>query len=381
MSGREDFPKFAAGSCSEISPLLVFYVCDEVNETERSAVDAHIALCSACAEQLGQERTLYDAVSSTTQPADLLDSAGVLLAQCRSELAEKIDDLSAPVRKERWHPFGWARRWMALRPVWSGALLVIFGAALGTQLLPWIETANDVAGPAVNVLAAPKLTDEQLSKMAVSSVRVSPTGDQTSGNIQLRLSAEQPLVISGNVDDHEVRRVLTFVVRNGERSDVDVRLDCLDALKARSDDEQVRQALLAAARKDESPAVRMKALESLRDAADDGKVRDTMLQILDHDASPGVRVAAVNLLVRSLQEDIRREAAGGDDAKPAEGGGAEAQTATGDGDVSHRENASAKSTMEVAIRALADLQLHDPNADVRVRSAAALRQIAARPQP
>jgi hypothetical protein len=37
--------------------------------------------------------------------------------------------------------------------------------------------------------------------------------------------------------------------------------------------------------------------------------------------------------------------------------------------------------MEVAIRALADLQLHDPNADVRVRSAAALRQIAARPQP
>jgi hypothetical protein len=94
-----------------------------------------------------------------------------------------------------------------------------------------------------------------------------------------------------------------------------------------------------------------------------------------------VRVAAVNLLVRSLQEDIRREAAGGDLLEPREGLGPEAQTASSTGDASGRESASAKSTMEVAIRALADLQLHDPNRDVRVRSAAALRQIAARPQP
>ncbi|MGA2810930.1 MAG: HEAT repeat domain-containing protein [Candidatus Acidiferrum sp.] len=381
MSGREDSPNLAAGYCLKISPLLVFYVCDELDDAERSAVDAHIAVCPVCAVQLAQERKLHEAVGSATQSADLLDGAGLLLAQCRSELEEKIDDLGAPLRQDRWHPFAWARRWMALRPVWSGALLVIFGVALGTQLLPWIETANDVAGPAVNVLAAPKLTDEQLSKMALSSVRVSPTGDQGGGNIQLLLSAEQPLEISGNVDDHEVRRVLTFAVRNGDRSDVDVRLDCLDALKARVDDEQVRQALLAAARQDQSAAVRMKALESLRGAADDGRVRDTMLQILDHDASPGVRVAAVNLLVRSLQEDIRREAAGGDLLEPREGLGPEAQTASSTGDASGRESASAKSTMEVAIRALADLQLHDPNRDVRVRSAAALRQIAARPQP
>ena len=77
-----------------------------------------------------------------------------------------------------------------------------------------------------------------------------------------RVRTEQPLVVVGSVDDADVRRVLTYVVANGERFDPGVRLDCLDALKARSDDEQVRRALVAAARKDQNAAVRLKALEA-----------------------------------------------------------------------------------------------------------------------
>jgi len=375
MNTPDSISKFSNPSCTDISALLVFYVCDEVDDAERTAMEAHVATCPLCSEQLAQERKLHDAIRAAVQPADVLDSSGALLAQCRSELAERIDDLAKPPHKERWHPFGWAKRWMALRPAWSAALLVVFGVALGTQLLPWLETAHDVAGPAVNVLAAPKLTDEQLSKMALASVRVSPAGDDAGDNIQLHLSAQQPLVISGNVDDRDVRRVLTYVVQNGEHSDVDVRLDCLEALKSRIDDQQVRQALLAAARKDQSAAVRMKALESLRDATDDGAVRETMLQILDHDASPGVRVAAVNLLVRSLQEELRNQSAV--ESEPNQ----DARIAEPNGDAPLREEASVKSGLDAAMRALADLQQHDPNRDVRVRSAAALRQIAARPQP
>src|SRR5438067_251394 len=66
-------------------------------------------------------------------------------------------------------------------------------------------------------------------------------------------------------------------------------------------DQQVRQALIAAARQDQNPAVRMKALESLRDASADDDVRQALLDALQHDANPGVRVEAVNVLVGSLQ--------------------------------------------------------------------------------
>jgi HEAT repeat protein len=140
-----------------------------------------------------------------------------------------------------------------------------------------------------------------------------------------------------------------------------VRLDCLDVLKTRTGDKDVRHALLAAARKDHNAAVRMKALEALRDSAADDSVRDTLLETLEHDANPGVRVEAVNLLVRSLERE--------GPAEPAVAGipsGLEASQIPADPSVDR------------VIRALEGLQRSDPNRYVRLRSAAALRQIGPR---
>ena len=116
-----------------------------------------------------------------------------------------------------------------------------------------------------------------------------------------------------------------------------------------------------AARKDQNPAVRMKALESLRDAVADQAVRETLIDALEHDANPGVRVEAVNLLVRSLEP-------GGLDSseKP------EAVLA------SDRVERPLDPSMEHVVRTLQELERSDPNRYVRLRSAAALRQIGPR---
>ncbi len=355
--------------------MLVFYACEEVTETEKTLLDAHLASCAACSEQLQQERRLLGALSATVQPADVLDSAGVLLAQCRSELAEKLDELAAPAVKERWQPFGWVRRWMTLRPAWSAAALVVFGVALGTQLIPWLETANDVAGPAVNVLAAPKISDEQLSQLGVSGIRFSPAADAGSANIQLHLNAQQPLVLTGNVDDPDVRRVLTYVLESGDRFNVDARLDCLDGLKPRSGDAQVRKTLLDAAHQDQSAAVRMKALESLRDAAQQQDVRNAVLDIVAHDPSSGVRIGAVNLLVRSVEQDAPGPAAAAEGtAAPEHAEDPRKSAAFAEANA----DAADASTLRV-IRALEECQQKDPIRDMRSRCAAALRQIGVRP--
>src|SRR5947207_14756762 len=112
------------------------------------------------------------------------------------------------------------------------------------------------------------------------------------------------MVLTGRADEPNVRQVLTYMVENSERFDAGVRLDCLDALKAAVRDQQVRGALLNAARKDQNPAVRMKALEALRDAAGGDDVRPALLDTLQHDSNPGVPVAAVNLLVGSLDGEV-----------------------------------------------------------------------------
>jgi hypothetical protein len=354
-------------TCQDAAPLLVFYVCDEVSDRERNQIEAHLAICETCSAQIAEEREFQEVFAAGAQPADELDSAGVLLAQCRSELAEKLDDLSAPPLQEHWRPFGWLRRGMALRPVWSGALLVFFGALLGTQVVPWLQTGNrDNDGrQTVNVMAAPKLSDDQLSKMAVAGISFSPSSGSAPGTVQLQLSAEQPMVLSGNVDDSDMQRVLTYVVENGERFDAGVRIDCLDALKAGVRDQQVRRAMIAAARQDQNPAVRMKALESLRDVAADDAVRQVLLEALQQDGNPGVRVEAVNLLVRSLEHETLNFPAVATEL-PGIPPSMEAGSPVVDPSV------------ERVIRVLEKLQRRDPSRYVRLRSAAALRQIGPR---
>jgi len=351
-------------SCKDVAPILVFYACDEVSEKERQQIEAHVANCAACAAQLAEESDLQKAMVATLQPADEIDASGILLSQCRSELAEALDDLSAPPIQERWRPFGWVRSWMALRPVWSGALLVLVGIVVGTQLLPRLQNNNrDANGQAMNVVAKQPLTPDQLSGMTFSGISFSPSTGSGSPNVQVRLNAEQPIVLTGNVEDSDMRGVLTYVVENGERFDAGMRLDCMEALKAASRDQQVRRALINAARKDQNPAVRMKALESLRDAASQDDVRKALLDALEHDDNPGVRVEAVNLLVGSLQH--------GEQGEPSP----EPEIAT---QPVKPLGPELDPSVDRVVQVLEQLQRRDPSRYVRLRSAAALRQIGPR---
>jgi hypothetical protein len=360
--------------CQQVSPLLVFYACGELDPGEQALVQQHLAACTACSAQLAEEKNLQTLFASLPQDADQLDSAGVLLSQCRSELAESLDDLVRPPVLEKTPVFGAFRRWMALRPAWSGAVLVALGLLLGVQASQWYFARNTVnpLDDAVNVRPGPHFTDDQLSKMAVAGINFSPSAAGAGAqNVRVELNAEQPVEITGSLDNTDVRRVVTYVVKSGDRFDPGLRLDCLEFLKSRSGDSDVREALLAAARKDQNPAVRLKALEALRDSASEEAVRAVLLDTLKHDSNPGVRVEAVNLLVNSLEKS------GDGETLTVMVPGMESVS---DGGMVHAMSGrkAHEVSMTGVIRTLEDLRHSDPSSYVRLRSAAALRQLNAR---
>jgi HEAT repeat protein len=107
----------------------------------------------------------------------------------------------------------------------------------------------------------------------------------------------------------------------------------------------------------------MKALESLREAASGDDVRQALIDALEHDANPGVRVEAVNVLVGSLQHRESEETAPEMAAAPH---------------VAKPGSPEEDESVERVVRALEQLQRRDPSRYVRLRSAAALRQIGPR---
>ena len=276
-------------NCDQVAPLLVFLACDEVTAEERAGIESHIAECAECRTQLAEVGNFHESLTAVPQAADELDRTGTLLAQCRSQLSESLDEIAAPppVEETSWRPFSFIRRWMALRPGWSAVGLLAAGAILGVEVLQWLPAGDTgIKGTQVSVSAAPKLTKEQLDRMAVSAISFAPNSEGVPGTWQVQLRAEQPVTLSGNLDDSDMRRVLTYVVKNSDRFDPGVRLDCLDALRAKIGDSEIRDALLEAARRDNNPAVRMKALESLREVASEEDVRDAVLESLEEDAIP-----------------------------------------------------------------------------------------------
>lgn len=105
--------------CSEIAPLLVFYSCDELDAQERRQIDAHLAICLNWAQQLREEQEKHATLLSSFEAAYQMDPSEELLAQCRRELCELLDDFSVRRCADVPRRLAGRRRRMALRPMFG----------------------------------------------------------------------------------------------------------------------------------------------------------------------------------------------------------------------------------------------------------------------
>ncbi len=346
-------------SCPEYERLLVFYVGDELEAGERAGVEQHISGCAACAASLARALRLKQAIAATERPAEQLDPSDLLLAQCRSELAEALDDAEAKRTRQGWLAGLRLRNWPAWlsgkllvpsfvrHPAWSAALLILVGLVVGRLVPEWYPTQSrqPLGKPAVTVSAAPRLSDQDLQTMGISNINWTPDNGTGTPSVEVHVTTEKPLVVQGSADDTDVKRVLTFIIQNGQRFDPGVRLDSVDVLRTRSGDGEVRRALCAAARQDRNPGVRLRALEALRGFEQDDSVRQTLLDALVGDDCPGVRVEAINSLAGALRAASEK--------------GAATQDAR-------------------LMQVLRDRMQKDPNNYIRMQSAAAIRQFGPR---
>jgi anti-sigma factor RsiW len=339
--------------CEEIEQLAVLCACDELNPAVRAALEAHTAQCPTCAAVVSRVARLHRAIASFDQPADSLDPSGLLLAQCRSELAEALDDQQARTIQPGWPATaGWravfspAAWWTVLRntvvyhPAMSMAVLVVAGFLAGVagqrlRVMPPVSPR-----PVMTVSATPKLTEQQLQSAGSANVAwVTPSSSRTP-TVQVQLMSQSPMNIVGSPDDADVQRALTFVLANGQRFDSGARMDSLEVLRTRCADPEVRRVVCTAARSDRNPGVRIKALETLQGFEQDALVRLAFIEALQNDSNSGVRVEAINLLFNALR---------------AEG--------------------SSGSADPKVLAVLRDRLRNDPNNYIRLQSAAALRQL------
>lgn len=302
--------------CAHWQPLLMLSAAgEELESAEHDRLSAHLAECPSCSESLERERELLALLAENHAEPD-----AALLAGCRASLTDALD------REEEG---GWLRRafgsllpanWLTPRPAWSAAVLLLIGFSVGVlaprllrhqNLKAPVNSNSPVAvasgsdsaqgapadssdaNPSGNFAASPV----DLRTADVAGIDVLPSdGVDDSPRVELQLRSQQPVTVSGTVNNDDVKDVLLGVLRNGERFCPDVRLDAVDLLRARNNDPDVRSALCHTVRNDRNAAVRLKALEALDGAEPEDAVQQTLLSALVDDDNPGVRIEAINEL-------------------------------------------------------------------------------------
>jgi len=316
-------------ACAEFERRLALYVWQELEPSERQAVERHVAGCAGCAAALARERTLLEQLSSLDpeQPSDFL------IAQCRRTLSRHLDRAEVSARwwkrvKAVFRPAAW----LTARPAWTVAGLVLAGFLAG-RYVSRPTTPSDVAPEPSPVASVAPAGFENSSVLGIQRL---PGGD-----VAVRMRTEQPVVVQGTPDDGAIRRALLAALQSSDSPDPDARLESVDLLRGSRTDASVRRALCQAALHDTNASVRLKAIDALRGMEKEEDVRQTLLRALERDQNPGVRVEAISALRAYL------------DSAPS----------------------SDWSRDDSLVRILRDRQRKDPNEFVRLQSDAAIRQI------
>jgi hypothetical protein len=133
------------------------------------------------------------------------------------------------------------------------------------------------------------------------------------GRVQIVLDETRQRVLSGNVDDEAIQRLLLTAAK--DPSDAGLRVESVDLLKNNSQSAEIRKALVYSLEHDPNAGVRLKALDGLKQFAQDPDTRQALTQVLLKDDNPGVRTQVIDLLVERhtdamvgvLQELLEKE--------------------------------------------------------------------------
>jgi HEAT repeat protein len=172
----------------------------------------------------------------------------------------------------------------------------------------WRQPAMAATMLALGFMAARVPLWRGLSSGPLTSSSLTPTFStvrsvvpDSSGRVQIAYDETQRRVISGRMDDQNIRRLL--VAGLGEENP-DVRVQSVDLLKAGAASQDVREALLNRLANDPNPGVRLKALEGLKPLAGDPEVRKVLAKVLLTDDNPAVRMQAVDLLIAHRDDSV-----------------------------------------------------------------------------
>jgi hypothetical protein len=265
-------------SCEGVRTQLWMLLYGELSFDEEESVDRHLEGCGECREALERERRMHAAFDQAeAQPP------ASLLVESRRKLLDELEGANQTAFLPR---AGWWDRFLDtawLKPV--GGLALVTVGFLGARLAPDLGLG---------------ITGMSLADAGAQRVRsVEPAAD---GGIQIVLDETRQRVVSGRLDDQNIRVLLLSAAKDA--SNPGLRYETVGILNDRAQAAEVRDILVYALEHDENAGVRLKAMDGLRPFVAQPEVRKALTGVLLSDGNPGMRTQAIDLLTQGVGEGV-----------------------------------------------------------------------------
>lgn len=280
-------------NCDWVKENVVLYIYDELGDDAKYEFEHHVHGCLGCRHEV--ESALAFKKDMTAFPVQ--EVSPNLLAASRMKLQEELEH--AEQARSGWGMFvfdvaGWMHQ-LKLAPALTVALLMI--GFTGGVITTWRVSNHDG-------IQVPNTQDQPFAAniAGIESVVSQPNSNQ----VQIKYDVLKPQIYVGAADDPQMQSLLLAAQTS---NNIDVRLVATGILKSRTQDDDVREALISSLRYDKNPGVRLSALDALKSyVRNDVHVRDAVVEALLHDSNPGVRQEAISLLDPVKADTSVREA-------------------------------------------------------------------------
>jgi HEAT repeats/Putative zinc-finger len=284
-------------NCEWVQQSVTLYLYDELADDARYELEQHLQRCAPCTKEVNAAREFKAQMSALPMP----EPTPNLLAASRMRLQEALETAE---QAHGWRsfvldPMAWLRRYK-FSPALAAAMLILgfFGGVGTTYKLATDHAKVAVQGPQPQVPTGPNPTQPaEASIVGIRGIQQMPNSNE----VEIKYDTVVPQQTRGSLENPTIQQLLLYAARNNQNSGL--RLDSVDLLSQKKDDEHVRALLMYALRNDTNPGVRLKAIDGLAlYVKDDPAVRNAVLDALLNDDNPGVRMQAIQL-IRAVRTD------------------------------------------------------------------------------
>jgi putative zinc finger protein/HEAT repeat protein len=265
-------------TCEKIRTQLAMLLYGELSFDEEGVVDEHLEGCAECRAALERQRELHAAFDQLE-----IEPPASVLWESRQNLQRQIAAEHAPSRHFLKGMSWWDQfldtRWLKS----AGALALLSIGFFGARLFPGLGLG----------VTGMSLVDPGAQR--VRSVEPGPHG-----GIQIVLDETRQRVVSGGLDDQNIRVLLLSAAK--DPSDPGLRYETVGILNDRAQAAEVRDTLIYALEHDENAGVRLKAMDGLKPLVRQPEVRRALAGVLLSDGNPGMRTQAIDLLTQGVGE-------------------------------------------------------------------------------